>query len=198
MTTDDQIRILERFNETVDRIKRHGFVEEARGGGAIVEIGGPQGSEGIHVGPSEKTIDATVIVLRFFIQDRESTSLSNMADLYSSLNIESELCTQFSEIRDRLNGFLDSPLPIVLPELGPLTFKDLRDAFIYGHLSHANPEKEANYDFISKIELFPIFEDIFTKMIVIHIKALHDLQQINCKALEQLRRDGTGTDVRLG
>ena len=36
-TIADQIRILERFNEKVDRLELRGFVEESQGGGAIVE-----------------------------------------------------------------------------------------------------------------------------------------------------------------
>ena len=54
ITVDDQIRILERFNEKVDRLKQRGFAEESRGGGAIVRWEKGQGWDGIHVGPRKR------------------------------------------------------------------------------------------------------------------------------------------------
>ena len=192
MTIDDQIRVLERFNEKVDRLKQRGFAEESRGGGAIVEWREELGWEGFHIGPSDKTVEATALTLRFFILNNESTSLLNMAKLYSNLNIEPQLSTQFCEIREQLNSYLDAPSNLAISEEGPMPHREIFDLFINGDLAHANSgTTEANYRAICQTDFFPLFQDDFTKTVLLLMSALNEIQQINCVALDQLRRGGT-------
>ena len=192
MTIDDQIRILERFNEKVDRLRQRGFVEESKGGGAIVEWRKGSGWDGFHIGPSEKTVEATVLTLRFFLQNNESTSLSNVDKLYSNLDIEPQLSTQFSEIRGQINSYLDASSNLSISEVGPMTHQQILDLFIYGDLSHTNnATTEASYRSICQTAFFPLFQDDFTKTVRLFMSALNEIQQINCVALDQLRRVGT-------
>ncbi len=192
MTIDDQIRILERFNDKVDRLKQRGFEEESRRGGAFVEWRKELGWEGFHVGPSERTIEATTLTLRFFLLNNESTSLLNMAKLYANLNIDPQLTTQFSEIRDQVNSYLDSASNLSISEEGPMTQRDIFELFIYGDLAHANDQTtEANYRSISQSDFFPLFQDDFINTIQLILSALTEMQQVNCLALDQLRRGGT-------
>ena len=191
MTIDDQIRILERFNEKADRLGQRGFAEESRGGGAIVEWRKGLGWVGFHVGPSEKTVDATVLTLRFFMLCNESTSLSNMAKLHSNLNIESQVAAQFLKVRDQLNSYLDSPSNLSISEEGPMTHRQILDLFLYGDLAHANNSTTvANYRSISQTAFFPLFQDDFTTTVQLFMSALTEMQEINCLALDQLRRGG--------
>ena len=192
MTIDDQIRILERFNEKVDRLRQRGFAEESRGGGAIVEWRKELGWDGFHIGPSEKTVEATALTLRFFILNRESTSLLNMAKLYSNLNIDRQLSTQFCEIRNQVNSYLDTPSNLAISEEGPMTHQEILNLFINGDLAHANNgTTEANYRSICQTAFFPLFQDDFTKTVQLFMSALNEIQQINYVALDQLRRVGT-------
>ena len=175
MTIDDHIRILERFNEKVGRLNQRGFAEESKGGGTIVEWRKGLGWDGIHVGPSERTVEASVLTLRFFIQDNESTSLSNIAQLYSNLNIEAQLATQFCETRDKLNSYLDSASNLSISEEGPMTHRDILKLFIYGDLAHANDQTtEANYRSISQSDFFPLFQDDFTNTIQLQLVGVED------------------------
>ena len=192
MTIDDQVRILERFNEKVDRLKQRGFAEETKGGGAIVEWRKGQGWDGFHIGPSEKTVEATVLTLRFFIQDGESTSLSNMDKLYSGLNLEPQLYAHFCEVRDQVNSYLDAPSNLSISEEGPLTHRQILTLFIYGDLAHANnATTEANYRSISQTAFFPLFQDDFTTTVQLLMSALTEMQEVNYLALDQLRYGGT-------
>ena len=192
MTIDDQIRILERFNEKVDRLNHRGFAEESRGGGAIVEWHKGLGWDGIHIGPSEKTVEATALTLRFFTVNSERTSLLNMTKLYSSLNIDPQFSTQFCEIRDQVNSYLDTPSNLAISEDGPMTRREILNLFINGDLAHANnTATEANYRSIRQTAFFPLFQDEFTKTVQLFMSALNEIQQINCVALNQLRRVGT-------
>ncbi len=186
MTVDEQTRILERFNEKVNRLRQRGFTKESKGGGTIVEWRKGWGWDGFHIGPSEKTVEATVLTLRFFIQDNEGTSLSNMVKLYSNLNIEPQLPTQFNEIRDQVNFYLDAPSNLSISEEGPMTHKEILDLFVYGNLAHTNETAEANYRSISQTAFFPLFQYDFTSTIQLLMSALNEIQQINYLALDQL------------
>ena len=188
MAIEDQIRTLERFNEKVGQLRSHRFVEECKGGGAIVEWRRGLGWDGCHIGPEEKTIDATVLKLRFFIQNNESTSLSNMARLYSGLDIGAQISGQFFEIRDSVNFYLDSPSNLSISEAGPMTHRDIFDLFVYGDIAHANDKiKEEEYRAISQTAFFPMFQDDFTKTVQLLIMALSEAQQVNSVAIDQLR-----------
>ena len=188
MTIDDQIRILERFIEKVDRLNQRGFAEESKGGGAIVQWRKGLGWDGIHIGPSEKTVEATILTLRFFILDNESTSLKNMVQLYLDLNIEPRLSTEFCQIRDQVNSYLDTPSHLSISEVGPMTHREIFDLFIHGDLAHSNNAMtEANYQSISQPAFFPLFQDDFAKTVQLLLSALNEMQQINYVALDLLR-----------
>ena len=192
MPIDDQIRTLERFNEKVERLKQRGFAEESRGGGAIVEWRKDRGWDGIHIGPSDKTVEATILTLRFFIHNNESTSLLNLDRLYSNNNIAPQLSTQFCDVRDLLNSYLDTPSNLSISEAGPMTHRQILDLFINGDLAHANnATTEENYRAISQTTLFPLFQEEFTQTIRLFMLALNEIQRINCVALDQLRRGGS-------
>ena len=188
LTIDDQIRILERFNEKVDRLGQRGFAEESSGGGAIVRWDKGQGWEGIHVGPSDKTVEATILTLRFFIQNNESTALSNITKLYTDANIGAEVSAQFLEIRGSLNSYLDSLSNLSISDEGPMSHRDILDLFIYGDLAHANNATiEADFRDISSTAFFPLFQADFNQSVRVLVAALREIQQVNVMALDQLR-----------
>ncbi len=194
MTINDQVRILERFNEKVDRLRQSGFAEESRLGGAIVEWRKGLGWDGIHIGPSDNTLHATVLTLRFFLQSNENTSLANMDKLYSNSNIEPQVAMKFHDVRDQINSYLDGPSNLSISEEGPMTHRQILELFIYGDLAHANDAtKEANFRAVSKTAFFPLFQDDFTKTLLLLMSALNELQTVNCTALQQLRLDGKPT-----
>ena len=191
MTIDDYIRTLERFNEKVDRLGQRGFTEESRGGGAIVRWEKGRGWDGIHVGPSEKTVEATILTLRFFIQNNESTALSNIAKLYADANIEAEISAHLFEIRDALNSYLDAPSNLSISEEGPMSHRDILYLFIYGDLAHANNSTiEANFRDISSTAFFPLFQEDFSQSVRVLVSALHEIQQLNVIALDRLGSGG--------
>ena len=146
------------------------------------------GWDGIHIGPSEKTVEATILTLRFFILDNESTSLKNMVQLYLDTNIEPRLSTEFCQIRDQVNSYLDTPSHLSISEVGPMTHREIFDLFIHGDLAHSNNAMtEANYQSISQTAFFPLFQDDFAKTVQLLLSALNEMQQINYVALDLLR-----------
>ncbi len=119
----------------------------------------------------------------------ESTSLSNMQTLYSDLNVETQLISRFTEIRDQLNCYLDSESNLSISEDGPMTRREIFDLFVNGDLAHTNnATTEANYRAIRETPMFPVFQLDFTLTVQIIMSALSEMQQVNCVAIEQLRR----------
>ena len=150
------------------------------------------GWDSIHIGPSDKTVEATILTLRFFMQKNESTSLVSMAKLYLDLNIEPRLPTRFCEVRDQVNSYLDAPSNIWISEEAPMTHRQILNLFVNGDLAHANnPKTEANYRTIRETAFFPLFQDDFAKTVQLFLLALNEMQQINCIALDQLRGSET-------
>ena len=119
----------------------------------------------------------------------ESTSLTNMQTLYSDLNVEPRLISKFTEIRDQLSCYLDSESNLSISEDGPMIHRDIFDLFVNGDLAHANnATTEANYRAIRETPMFPIFQLDFTLTVQTIMSALSEMQQVNCVAIEQLRR----------
>lgn len=58
--------------------------------------------------PDQTAIDAFVLTLRHFYQDNERVSLRNMAKVYETIPVSSELKNEFNFVRNRLNDFLDN------------------------------------------------------------------------------------------
>ena len=139
-------------------MKQRGFAKESIGGGTIVEWQKGMGWDGIHIGPSEKTVEATVLTHRFSLLKKERTSLSNMEKLYFNLNVEPKLSTEFCEIRDQVNSYLDTPSNLSISDAGPMTHRQILDLFMYGDLAHANDVTTvANYRSICQTAFFTFF-----------------------------------------
>ena len=72
-----------------------------------------------------------------------------------------------------------------------MTHPQILNLFINGDLAHANnTTEEANYRSICQTAFFPLFQDDFTKTVQLLVSALDEIQQINCIALDQVRRGG--------
>ena len=165
-----------------------GSLKSLKEGGTIVEWQKGLGWDGIHIGPSEKTIEATILTLRFFLQDNENTSLRNMAELYLHLNIEPRLPTRFCEVRDQVNSYLDAPSNLWISEEAPMTHRQILNLFVNGDLAHANDAMtESNYRAICQTAFFPLFQVDFSRTVQLIMLALNEMKQINLIALCQLR-----------
>ena len=75
---------LELFNEKVDVLKNSRYLQELLKdpGSAIVEWQREKGWDSVFVGPQEESVCALILTLRFFMQNNESISVHNMAQLY--------------------------------------------------------------------------------------------------------------------
>jgi len=139
------------------------------------------------VGPDDASRDATMLTLRFFLQNNEATSLANMAARYPELGVSSRLVSEFLRIRDELNAYLDGPSNLSISDDGPMTHRDILYVFLWGDLAHANGDHEATYRDLSQTPFFPLFQSDFVTTVRVFIHALTLLRGLNNEALAELR-----------
>ena len=81
-----------------------------------------------------------------------------MEKLCFNLNVEPKLSTEFCEIRDQVNSYLDTPSNLSISDAGPMTHRQILDLFMYGDLAHANDVTTvANYRSICQTAFFTFF-----------------------------------------
>jgi len=186
MASQDQIRVLERFNEKVEKLQRLRFLENAVQGGAIVEWRRGIGWDGIHVGPKEESFDSVVLTLRFFLQNNEPTSLSKMANLYQILGVGAATVDEFLQLRQQINEYLDSPSNLAISAERQMTHREIMNMFLYGDLSHANKNHEATFKAVSQTPFFPLFQADFVGTLCCVIRGLREIRNVNRKAIAEL------------
>ncbi len=186
MTKEEQARILETFNSKVDKLDQSAFIENAQGGGALVDYQLDKGWDSVHVGPNEITTDATVLTLRFFLQNNESISLHNMAGLYQLLCVSTSLVNEFLGIRQEINNYLDASSGLSIYDENEMTHREILELFLYGSQAHLNRDKADVYESVSQTAFFPLFQADFTETVVFLILKLKKLQQINFETLKEL------------
>jgi len=109
MATAEQVRVLDRFNEKVEKLERLRFLHDPAQVGAIVEWRKGVGWDGVTWDPRTSPSTRLSLSLRFFLQDNEPTSLRNMTVLYPTLGVGAALVAEFLQLRQDLNEYLDSP-----------------------------------------------------------------------------------------
>jgi hypothetical protein len=186
MAYQDQIRVLERFNEKVEKLQRLRFLEDAAQGGAIVEWTKGIGWDGIHVGPKEESFDSVVLTLRFFVQNSEATSLFNMGNLYQELRVGIATVDEFLQLRQQINNYLDSPSNLAIYDERQMTHREIMEMFLYGDLAHANKNHEATFKAVSQTPFYPIFQEDFVGTLCCVIRGLREIQNVNKKAIAEL------------
>jgi uncharacterized protein YjiS (DUF1127 family) len=146
---------LQLFNEKADKLESLSFTKQIFSERSGVKASYRQG-EPLRVeryGPKDEALDAFVLTLRFFIQNNESSSFANLAQVYDQLPPNLEEVEAFRAARAELNELLDETTMVWIEDRG-LTRREIYEVFLWGGLAHANPEKKRKYDEWSKIPFF--------------------------------------------
>jgi hypothetical protein len=113
-----------------------------------------------HRGPNDEFVDAFVLTFRFFIQDNESISFRNMSKSFESEVVNEKILEQFKEARNHLNSYLDDNTMFNVG--GFISRRDLLYVFVFGELSHSNPDKKKTYDsWMSNEYMAPLMKNEF-------------------------------------
>lgn len=190
--TNGHIRALWLFNKKAERLLKSrfaDFVREKKQFRVVYDIKKEKPIVILKELPDKHAIDEFVLTFRFFIQDNEDSSFRMMAKLYENLPISKELKTQFVELRENLNDYLDSEPSIKFKINDQIpTCRTIMNVFIYGKLAHADKKLGKIFDeWASNRVMFPLLEFEFNTIINNIFRIIQFTQGINDKAIEELR-----------
>lgn len=100
--------------------------------------------------PELDFIESYILNLRFFIQHKDSISLSNMAKLYQNQCSDIKLKERFDEVHHIINSELDKLCPFYI-NTSTVTYREVFEGMIYAHFAHRN-EAERHRTFIAMKE----------------------------------------------
>jgi hypothetical protein len=173
--------VLEIFIETVEELKQSEFVKQIKKNGVRVEmLAGPGVYLSNRVGPDREAIKAFLLTLRFFRQNNDQTSLSNMATRVGALSVDQALKDEFTTSRDNFNAFLNAPLSVPVAGVGADTRDQLFESFLYGVFAHSTPKHRRN---VKAWEAAPYYHELEAQFLVIaaHFMAAASAMAESCK-----------------
>jgi hypothetical protein len=188
VSTADAERRLRTFNQKAEHLNGSRFLAAVRDGKTtwrwLSRPGlGMQAERNL---PHYEEIEAFVLTLRMFRQDRDGISVRAMAALYERLPLPQALIEEVREIRKDLNVFLDGLTPFVL-QGEPLSRRRVMDTMLYGGLTHVDPSKQPEYERWRRDELlFTAIEAEFVDIICVVTQAVFWIRQVNLRAIEHL------------
>jgi hypothetical protein len=192
MTKRDGTESLRFFNKKADKLLGLSFTNSVFGESTRLEIsmedGGPL--KVCRWGPGDEATDAFVLTFRFFIQDNESSSLRNMAEIYEALPISEERKVTFQAIRSGINKFLDRKSMINVDGYH-FTEREIIEIFVFGGLSHANLAKEREYEkWMSDVLLKALTTSQFVFCVGTVLQAIQHVRSLNGQVLNDLKVEG--------
>lgn len=141
--------------------------------------------------PDEDALKAFVLTVRFFCQNSERTSLSNMAAVYDRLPIPQEAKDRLHQSRQLFNEYLDAKSNIKFRD-EDLYNRTIWDTFLYGELAHSDPEKKAVYDSWMATQVMAEFVKFrFCSVLIEWIGIVKFIRELNIMVLSELERDWT-------
>lgn len=187
MDLNSAIKTLQLFNEKADKLEGLSFTKSLENSGVTISGKLGQPVEAQRHGPSNESIDAFVLTMRFFLQDNETTSFRNIADLYGELPIDAQLVEKFNDARAKTNTALDKTTSIKLNNV-ELTYRAVYEVFLWGGLAHANSKKKAIYDSWAKNPiLLPLLQNEFVYALGILLNMIFFTRAVNQAVLKQLQ-----------
>lgn len=175
------------FNEKANKLATLTFIKGIEKSGVTIsgKLGQPLQAQ--RFGPSDESIEAFVLTMRFFVQDNETISFRNMADLYAGLPVDPEIIQKFNDARAKTNAGLDKTSPVKLNNKN-LTFRAIFEVFMWGGLAHANAKKKIVYDSWTKDPiLFPLLQNEFIYALGILLNMIFFTKALNEAILRQLQ-----------
>ena len=177
---------LELFVEQAERVSNSRFVQEVNRQGGIQfdwQVDPPQVLFK-STRPDDHALTELGAVLRWFIQDNESTSFRNMAkSVLADDGVSQEWKDQFTHVRSEINNSLDSPhrtLRISLDGVEPLP-REIFETFFYGGLVHSTPRHRQKLKSWHESPLFQLLQFEFVNLMADLLEAVLYVSEL-CKA----------------
>lgn len=145
--TAEALQRLRLFNEKAEKLQRCSFIEKVfrSDHGVTIHFGEDQPLTVEKQGADEEATDALSLTLRFFFNQGDGISLSQMRKLYEALPLPDEEKRKAREAFGRYDGFLNSGIGVVFKG-NALTNWNVLETVLYGDLAHANDNKRPMFE----------------------------------------------------
>jgi hypothetical protein len=149
--------------------------------------------------PNDESLKSFVLTLRLFLQNNDQISINNINEIYKKLpkNFQKEK-ESFSRARAKINHILDSNINFI-DNNNIMTYRDVLNIFIYGHLAHLKNDKRKIYkDWISRknIGVLDIYKTNFHCISNNLIRCILHMQKINAEAIKKINDEKKSKWVR--
>jgi len=107
----NDLKTMKLFIDKAEKLRNNSFTKKINSEGFGITISAKKdGNVNVEKKfPTDESIEAFVLTLRFFIQDNESSSFGNLAKIYSKLPDHSKQKIEFLRVRKEMNDYLDLP-----------------------------------------------------------------------------------------
>ena len=183
----NDLKSMELFIDKAEKLRYNSFTKKITSEGFGITISAKKDGN-VNVKqkfPTNESIDAFVLTLRFFIQDNESSSFGNLAKIYSKLPDHCKEKKEFLRTRKELNDYLDLPdKSLNITENGKtITNNEIFNTFVYGGLAHANVKHKKKYDEWMTNPLSPlagpILQQEFINIMSNILNVIYYIQELN-------------------
>jgi hypothetical protein len=152
------------FNEKADKLQTSRFTSDILSHSTRFRIeASNEGGKAWREGPNSEAIDAFVVTIRFFVDDKV-VSFRSMARRYTELGeaglLTEELVSDFNRVRNNANKFLDQNSPLTYNE-GRYTRRQVFEALMWGEVAHANQAQKALVDEWRRSPIIAFMENEF-------------------------------------
>jgi hypothetical protein len=151
----------------------------------VILEGRAQSMEAVLIGPDDEAVDAFLLTIRLFYQDRDGISIRALAKIYERATVPQHLRDEFRRVRNALNDRLDSNPSIGFEIDGViLSRRDLLEVFLYGGHAHVNPDKRLIYEHWREFPIFPFMTNEFLATLGELFNCVRWIRDINRRLLE--------------
>ncbi len=140
------LQTLRAFNKKAEKLEKFQFAKHVakHGLGFKLTFSEDESKADVH-GPDEEMMDAVLLTVRLLIQNNDAISFAKMEKLYRSIPVDSNLLDHFTQLRQTLNHFLDSPTILNL-DGEQITHRKVLTTFMYGDKSHLSAFESATLE----------------------------------------------------
>ena len=136
-------------------------------------------------GPEQDAMEAFVLSLRLFIQDRDGLSFRRIKQFYDTIAVSQQLRDEIGAIYTRLNRYLDGSSPLIIND-AVISRRELLTVWMNGELAHVNAEYlERLKAWTVKDDIRPFFQYEFETIIARVAWAVEAVRKVNERALEE-------------
>ncbi len=177
---------LKLYNERAIKLKESSFLKSVQESNVTLRLLGNPFRVVREGGAGQEVMEAFVLSLRLFMQDRDGLSFRKIEDLYNSVPVGPQLKNEITEIRTSLSVYLDGSSPLVINDKA-ISRRELLTVWLNGEIAHVNREHRARLKSWSVDEdIRAFFQFEFETVITTVAWAVDAVREVNERALLEL------------